>query len=101
MAKRTPRERLLRDLQNVVDDAEALLQATAAQADERVDGIRERARESLQKAKTRLAEAEVETVERVREAASSADVYVHEKPWQAVGFAAGVAFVLGLLISRR
>ena len=29
------------------------------------------------------------------------DEYVHEHPWKAVGIAAGVGFVLGLLIGRR
>jgi ElaB/YqjD/DUF883 family membrane-anchored ribosome-binding protein len=101
MAKRTPSEKLLRDLQTVVEDAEALLQATAAQTGERVDTIRSRARESLKQARTRLVEAEGEAVEQVREAAASADEYVHENPWQAVGVAAGVALLLGLLISRR
>ena len=55
MPRNTPSEKLLRDLKTVVDDAEALLQATAAQTGERVDGIRERAQESLKQAKSRLA----------------------------------------------
>jgi len=101
MARKTPSEKLLRDLQAVVDDAEALLQATAAQTGERVDGIRERATASLKQARTRLLEAEGEAVEQVKEAAASADVYVHENPWQAVGVAAGIGLLLGLLISRR
>jgi ElaB/YqjD/DUF883 family membrane-anchored ribosome-binding protein len=101
MARKTPSEKLLRDLQTVVDDAEALLQATAAQTGERVDGIRARARESLKQAKSRLQEAEGEALEQVREAAATADEYVHENPWQAVGVAAGVGLLLGLLISRR
>ncbi|MBL8202394.1 MAG: DUF883 family protein [Chromatiales bacterium] len=101
MARTTPTEKLLRDLKTVVDDAEALLQATAAQTGERVDGIRERAKASLQQAKTRLMEAEGEALEQVREAAASADEFVQENPWQAVGVAAGVGLLLGLLISRR
>jgi ElaB/YqjD/DUF883 family membrane-anchored ribosome-binding protein len=101
MAKKAPSEKLLRDLQTVVDDAEALLQATAAQTGERVDGIRVRAQESLKRAKSRLMEAEGETLEHAREAAATADEYVRENPWQAVGVAAGVGILLGLLISRR
>lgn len=101
MAKKTPSEKLLQDLQTVVEDAEALLQATAAQTGERIDTIRTRARESLKQAKTRLVEAEGEAMGQVREVAASADEYVHESPWQAVGVAAGVGLVLGLLISRR
>jgi len=101
MAKKTPSEKLLQDLQTVVEDAEALLQATAAQTGERIDAIRTRARDSLKQAKTRLIEAEGEAVAQVREVASTTDEYVHENPWQAVGVAAGIGLLLGLLISRR
>lgn len=101
MAKKTPSEKLYSDLQTVVDDAEALLHATASQTGERVDSIRAKAQESLKRAKTRLIEMEGEALEHVREAAASADEYVHKNPWQAVGVAAGVGIILGLLISRR
>jgi ElaB/YqjD/DUF883 family membrane-anchored ribosome-binding protein len=101
MARKTPSEKLFSDLQTVVDDAEALLQATAGQAGERVDGIRERAKASLKQAKARLLEAEGEALEQARQAAASADEYVHKNPWQAVGVAAGVGLLLGLLIGRR
>jgi ElaB/YqjD/DUF883 family membrane-anchored ribosome-binding protein len=101
MVESTPSEKLLHDLKIVVEDAEALLQATAAQTGERVETIRSRARESLQQAKARLAEAEGQAREQVREVAGSTDEYVHENPWQAVGVAAGVGLLLGLLISRR
>ncbi len=101
MARKTPSEKLMRDLQTVVEDAEALLQATAAQTGERVDGIRARAQASLKQAKTRLLEAEDEALDQVRAAAATADEYVHENPWQAVGVAAGAGLLLGLLLSRR
>jgi ElaB/YqjD/DUF883 family membrane-anchored ribosome-binding protein len=101
MATKTPSEKLLQDLQTVVEDAEALLQATATQTGERIDTIRTRARESLKQARTRLVEAEGEAVEQAREVAASADEYVRERPWQAVGVAAGVGLLLGLLLSRR
>jgi ElaB/YqjD/DUF883 family membrane-anchored ribosome-binding protein len=101
MAKATPSEKLIQDLQTVVEDAEALLQATAAQTGEKVENIRERARASVKQAKARLVEAEGEALHQVREAAAGADEYVHQNPWQAVGVAAGVGLVLGLLIGRR
>ena len=101
MATKTASEKLMRDLQTVVEDAEALLQATAAQTGERVDGIRARAQASLKQAKTRLLEAEDEALEQVRAAAATTDEYVHENPWQAVGVAAGVGLLLGLLLGRR
>ena len=101
MARKTASEKLRRDLRTVVEDAEALLQATAAHTGERVDGIRARAQASLKQAKSRLLEAEDEALEQVRAAAATADEYVRENPWQAVGVAAGVGLLLGLLLSRR
>ena len=40
-------------------------------------------------------------MERTKEAARATDEYVHEHPWQAVGAAAGIGFLLGMLIARR
>ncbi|HCI13500.1 MAG TPA: DUF883 domain-containing protein, partial [Gallionellaceae bacterium] len=37
---------------------------------------------------------------RTKEAAKVTDEYVHENPWKAVGIAAGVGLVIGMLISR-
>lgn len=101
MARTTPTERLVRDLKAVIEDAEALLQATAAQTGDRIDGLRARASESLEQAKARLRATEDEALEQVREAAANANEYVRANPWQAVGVAAGVGLLLGLLISRR
>ena len=94
-------EKLLDDLKTVVRDADALLQATAAQTGEKIEGARTRAMESLQKARQRLAVAEKEAMHEAREAAAAADLYVHKNPWQAVGIAAGAGLLIGLLIGRR
>ena len=94
-------EKLLEDLKTVVRDAEALLQATAAQTGEKIEGARTRATESLQKARQRLAAMEKDARQEVRAAATTADLYVHKNPWQAVGMAAGVGLLIGLLIGRR
>ena len=34
-------------------------------------------------------------------AARATDDYVHDNPWQAIGVAAAVGFLVGLVISRR
>jgi ElaB/YqjD/DUF883 family membrane-anchored ribosome-binding protein len=44
---------------------------------------------------------EKQGAECARDAARQADQFVHDKPWQAVGIAAAVGLVAGLLISRR
>jgi ElaB/YqjD/DUF883 family membrane-anchored ribosome-binding protein len=40
-------------------------------------------------------------LEKAKAAAAATDEYVHEHPWHAVGVAAGVGLVIGLLIGRR
>jgi ElaB/YqjD/DUF883 family membrane-anchored ribosome-binding protein len=52
-------------------------------------------------ARERLGEFEGEIRARAQEAARTTDRYVHENPWGAIGIAAGVAFMLGLLSGRR
>lgn len=94
-------DKLVEDLRVLVRDAEALLQATAAQTGDRIDGLRERAKESLQQARARLADAEKEAAREARAAAHATDQFVHRNPWQAVGIAAGIGLVVGLLIGRR
>lgn len=94
-------DKLLEDLQTVVRDADALLRATSAQTGEKIQEIRARAEQSLKQARVRLAEVETVAVERAKQAAGAADEYVRENPWQAIGVAAGVGLLLGLLVSRR
>lgn len=95
------RDKLVADLKVVVADAEELLRATANQAGEKVAAARAKIQESLQEAKYRLARAEEALADRTKEAAKATDEYVHDHPWAAVGIAAGVGFVIGLLVGRR
>lgn len=92
---------LMEDLRVVVEDAEALLKATAGQAGDKVEAARQRAGESVKAARERLGELEGEVRMRAREAARTTDRYVHENPWGAIGMAAGIGFILGLLSGRR
>ena len=94
-------DKLMKDLRLVMQDAEELLLATAGQAGEKVASARARAEVSIRAARDALAEAGEEAVERTREAVESADEYVHENPWTAIGIAAGVGLVVGLLLSRK
>lgn len=94
------KEKLMHDLRVVVADAEELLRATADHAGEKVAVARERIQESLVAAKDRLMVAEQAAVAKAKQAAKATDEYVHENPWRAVGIAAGVGLVVGMLISR-
>jgi len=94
-------DKLVEDLKVVVRDAEALLRATSAQTGEKIQEVRARAEQSLKQAQTRLAQLEDQAYQRAREVADATEVYVRENPWQALGIAAGVGVLVGLLLSGR
>jgi ElaB/YqjD/DUF883 family membrane-anchored ribosome-binding protein len=52
-------------------------------------------------AKARIADAGHLAAQQTREAAKAADDYVRENPWTAVGIAAGVGILIGVLINRK
>ena len=59
-------DQLVSDLKSVVNDAEALLNATSTQTGEKLQAVRARAEESLRQAKARLTEIEQEAIRRAR-----------------------------------
>ena len=95
------REKLGSDLRIVIADAEELLRATAGQMGEKAVLARERIQESLRVAKDKLSRAEEMMFDKTKAAARATDDYVHDHPWGAVGIAAAVGLVIGMLISRR
>lgn len=95
------KEKIVQDFKLVIADAEELLKATAGQVGERVAAARDRIQDRLHSAKLKITEAEEALIVRTREAARATDEFVHERPWYAVGIAAGVGLIIGLLIGRR
>jgi len=92
---------VVQDLKAVVNDAEALIRATAGDASEQAGKARSRAEESLRRARTRIIDLEQQMLARARATAHATNGYVRENPWPSIGMAAGVAFVAGLLLGRR
>lgn len=97
----TPARDLMDDLRAVVADAEALLAATAGDVSERARQARQKAAESVEKARANLAELEGDLKARAKAMADEATEYVRENPWQSVGIAAAVGVVIGVLLGRR
>ncbi|HTP62400.1 MAG TPA: DUF883 family protein [Burkholderiales bacterium] len=95
------KDKLVSDLKVLIADSEELLRASAGQAGEKIAVARERIQASLATAKVKMADAERAMLEKTKVAAKATDDYVHDHPWRAVGIAAGVGLVLGLLIGRR
>lgn len=95
------KQKLVSDMKIVVSDAEEILRATAGVAGEKMVDLREQIADRLHDAKMRLADAEAALVDKTKAAARATDDYVNDNPWQAVGIAAGVGLLLGIIIGRR
>lgn len=94
-------EKLMQDMRLVVTDAEDLLKATAGQTGERIEKVRARAEESVRAARNRLQIAGKAMQESAAEAAHTVNEQVHQNPWTAVGIAAGMGLLVGILLGRR
>jgi ElaB/YqjD/DUF883 family membrane-anchored ribosome-binding protein len=99
--KSVNRGKLAADLRLVLDDVDALLTQATAATGQQAQELRERASATLRAARHKLQDAQASAVESSRAAARATDNWVRENPWGAVGAAAGVAFVVGLLLNRR
>jgi ElaB/YqjD/DUF883 family membrane-anchored ribosome-binding protein len=83
-------DKLVQDLRTVVADAEDLIKATAGQTGERIEEVRARAEESVRSARAR-----------VQAAAQELNGQVRDNPWTALGIAAGVGLVVGVMLARK
>ena len=95
------KQKFVSDMRVVVADAEEILRATAGVAGEKMADLRERVGERLRDAKLRIADAEAALLDKTKAAARATDDYVNDNPWRAVGIAAGVGLLLGIIIGRR
>jgi ElaB/YqjD/DUF883 family membrane-anchored ribosome-binding protein len=83
-------DKLMQELRDVVTAAEALLGATAEEGGERIQAMRAQAEETLRKARATLEGAGKDVEEQIR-----------AHPFAAVGMAAAIGVVLGVLLARK
>lgn len=95
------RDRLVDDFKRVIHDAEVLIKATADQTGDSVQAARARAEETLREARAKLDELQDNLLDRTKAAYRATDEIIHDNPWQAIGVAAAVGFLLGMLTGRH
>jgi len=95
------RAKLVDDFAAVLAEAEEMLTRAAAETGDKALDLRSQVETKLLRAKLSLQELEGEAVDRAKAAARATDDYVHDNPWRAVGIAAAVGVVVGLLMNRR
>ncbi|UVA78263.1 DUF883 family protein [Pandoraea commovens] len=95
------KEKFMTDIKSVLADAEDLLKQAANTTGERASELSDKALTLLKQAKEKASDVQVVVVEKSKMAARATDDYVHDHPWQAVGIAAGIGVVIGLLLNRK
>src|SRR6202795_2285715 len=89
------------EIKSLIADVEDLMARIADLKDADVVRVRSKVQRAVDATKQSLSDS-AETLRRqAREVASTADDYVRESPWQAIGIAALVGAVVGILGPRR
>lgn len=95
------RDKLVADARVVLDDVESLLKQAATASGQQAQELREKAADALARARVKLQDAQIAVSENAKAAARATDDWVHAHPWGAIGVAAGVGFLVGLLVARH
>ena len=90
-------EKIVTDLKVLSRDAEAVLQATAGQAGDKMSELRARLASALESAKGTYKRMEERTVA----GAKVADQTIRAHPYESIGVAFGVGLLIGVLVGRR
>jgi ElaB/YqjD/DUF883 family membrane-anchored ribosome-binding protein len=89
------------DMRTLVRDAQDLFREATTATGEKADALRARGLSLLDTALAKAQDMQAAALETGKEMAESADAFVQENPWKAVGIAAGVGLLVGVLIARR
>ena len=94
-------EQLLNEVRDVLNNTEELLASALNDGSQASSALRQRLSSKVEACKGTLSRAEKVLCEKTGAAVKASNEYVQENPWKAVGIGASIAFLLGLLVSRR
>lgn len=89
------------DMKTLVKDAQELFREAKLASGEKAEELRNKGLVMLEAAMDKAQQIQTLALEKGKEAAQTTDEFVHDHPWKAVGIAAGVGLLVGMLISRR
>lgn len=95
------RDKLVDEFAAVLAEAEEMLKRAATETGDKARDLRSQVETKLLRAKLSLQELEGQAVDQAKAAARATDDYVHDNPWQAIGVAAAVGILVGLMMNRR
>ena len=90
------RDKLVDDVKVLTKDVQELLKATASVVGDKAAEARVKVQDSLKVAQDKLSVVHENVKAKGQEAFSVTDEYVRDNPWNAVGIAAGIGFILGI-----
>jgi ElaB/YqjD/DUF883 family membrane-anchored ribosome-binding protein len=89
------------EIKNLIADVEDLMARIADLKDADVVRVRNKVQRAVDATKQSLADGAETIRQHAQDVASTADDYVRDRPWQAIGIAALVGAVVGILATRR
>jgi ElaB/YqjD/DUF883 family membrane-anchored ribosome-binding protein len=89
------------EIRSLIADVEDLVARISDLKDDDVARVRNRVLRAVDDAKESLADSADRVRRHTQRIAATADDFVHDNPWQAVGLAALVGAVVGIIASRR
>jgi ElaB/YqjD/DUF883 family membrane-anchored ribosome-binding protein len=89
------------EIKNLISDVEDLMARIADLKDADVVRVRGKVQRAVDATKQSLADSADSIRRQAQNVANTADDYVRESPWQAIGIAALVGAVVGILATRR
>lgn len=92
---------LVDDFSAVLTEADALLKQASSGTQEQAAALQSEIEAKLLAAKLRFQQLEGRAAESAKAMQEATNTYVHEKPWQSIGIAAAVGFLVGVLVTRR
>jgi ElaB/YqjD/DUF883 family membrane-anchored ribosome-binding protein len=94
------KQKIIEDIKVLVNDSEELVRLSASLPAEGVDALRTRLRDHVETARSALETAQASAQDRYRASLDGTVRYTRDNPWQALGIAAGIGFLAGILVSR-
>lgn len=95
-AKSHTTEETHHDLKDLIQEAEQALSHSAGETGEKFEELRERLRSAIDHGRTTFENLRSETVRHAKQA----DALIRDNPYYAIGVAAGVGALIGILVSR-
>ncbi len=94
------KQKIIEDIKVLLNDSEELVRLSASLPAEGVDALRARLRDHVDTARHALEAAQTGAQDRYRASLDGTVRYTRDNPWQALGIAAGIGFLAGILVSR-